>query len=129
MHDLSKTFIRSMLFSTHRQNDVSKLLEVTALVGARWMLLEERNYDLGQISLPRYCIGHHVAARTLGCDSSTSEEVTQPLENLEVVAMLIDLEHGSNHASTAVPDRRMGPDAYAEATFSINESDYIVRMQ
>ena len=40
--------------------------------------------------------------------------------------MLIDLENRSDDTPTSVSDCWMRSDAYAEATFSINESDYVV---
>src|SRR2546422_8503666 len=117
-----------MLFSSHQANDLPELEEVIMFPGDQRISVEERDDHSLQIdSVDR--VRHDTAVRTLRCETSTAEELPNPLENHDVVAMLVRLEHRCDQPSPRILDRRMRSDAYREAAFSIDESSYVIRSE
>jgi hypothetical protein len=51
------------------------------------------------------------------------------LEDLDVVAVLIDLKARAYHAPRSVADRRMRANAHTEAALAVDESRYVIRSQ
>ncbi len=118
-----------MLLVLHRQDDFTELHEVFVLLRVQRIPLKEWNDHRLQTSSTRDCVCHNAAVGSLRCDVTTTKVVPQLLEQFEVVTMLIDLEYRSYQPLSAIPDRRMRMDAYAEATLSVDEPAYVLGRQ
>ena len=58
--DIDQTADRKMLPLIHQGNDIGELVEVVSLRRPQWVLLEERDYDIPEISEPLHAIPEYI---------------------------------------------------------------------
>ena len=125
LRDLDDAFHREMLPEIHQPDDPYELLEVFPLRSSQSVLLEERNDDIPEVSVPLDAVPEHVLAVVIvpgvSKDPPTSEEVDELFEDVATRRSLRDRELRPHLPSERHPVASV--DGTAEAALAINESD------
>jgi hypothetical protein len=125
LRDFDNPLKREVPAEPHQSDDPSELHEVVSLRCSQWVLLEERNDDLGEVSVSLNAITEEIlpmiVVPAVAIDTAAAEPPHHVFENITTRCALNDGELGSDLPTQG--HRAATVDGAAKAAFSIYEPD------
>jgi hypothetical protein len=125
LRDFDNPLDREVPAEPHQFDDPSELDEVVSLRCSQWVLLEERNDDLGEVSVPLNAITEEIlpmiVVSAVAIDTAAAEPSHHVFKNIAARCALNDGELGSDLPTQG--HRAATVDGAAKAAFSIYEPD------